>query len=82
MADLDALLTGEDGGMDMGMGDEGAVTAQNPCYAQLLDAWRSEAACPELLRWRGDLVDGLVPFLRGVPRIPPPPPTDPPSPRL
>ena len=61
MAELDAILGPDDGGMDMGMGgaDRGAPR-RNPAYEQLLTAWRSEQACPEVLPWRGDLVDALL----------------------
>jgi len=59
-----AELLGDDEGMTMGMGDAGAAAPgagmpRNPAYVELLAAWRSEVACPELLAWRGDLVDGL-----------------------
>ena len=61
MAELDTILGPDDGGMDMAMGDAGAgAPRRNPAYEQLLTAWRSEKACPELLQWRGDLVDGLL----------------------
>lgn len=63
MEPLEDILGKDDGGMAMGMGEDSApVAATNPCYAQLIEEWRSEEACPELLQWRGDLVDGLVPF--------------------
>lgn len=53
---------GATGAMGMGMGDEpaGPVTAKNPHYVDLIDVWRCEVACPEVLEWRGDLVDGLL----------------------
>ena len=61
MAELDALLGADDGGMDMGMGDANqGAPRRNPAYEQLLTAWRSEQACPEVLPWRGDLVDALL----------------------
>ena len=54
MAELDALLGDDGGGMDMGMGDANqGAPRRNPAYEQLLTAWRSEQACPEVLPWRG-----------------------------
>ena len=61
MAELDAILGNDEGGMDMGMGDTNqGAPRRNPAYEQLLTAWRSEQACPEVLPWRGDLVDALL----------------------
>ena len=39
---------------------EPGAPRRNPAYEQLLTAWRSEQACPEVLPWRGDLVDALL----------------------
>ena len=61
MAELDAILGNDEGGMDMGMGDTNqGAPRRNPAYEQLLTAWRSEQACPEVLPWRGDFVDALL----------------------
>ena len=63
MAELEDILN-DDAGMDMGMGDEAEEAVpggqRNPAWARLLEAWEGEKAAPDLLKWRGDLVEGLV----------------------
>ena len=76
MAELEDILNASaaDVRMDMGLGDqgdadEGNAPQHNPAWARLLAAWEGEKACPELLKWRGDLVDGLLDALEQQERM-------------
>mmetsp|Transcript_19341 Transcript_19341/g.57474 ORF Transcript_19341/g.57474 Transcript_19341/m.57474 type:complete len:242 (+) Transcript_19341:199-924(+) len=76
MAELEEIMnaTAADVRMDMGLGDQGDAEEtnaprHNPAWARLLAAWEGEKACPELLKWRGDLVDGLLDALEQQERM-------------
>ncbi len=48
--DVDQLLAGNNG-------DDQAIL--NPAVTELFNVWKTEANCPELLPFRGDLVNDL-----------------------
>lgn len=46
--------------MRMASSAEDDQAQQNPLYSEILSAWQSEEACPELLTWKASLIEELT----------------------